>query len=456
MISAAVRSALERQIPRAVEELRALCRQPSVSAQNIGLGEAAQRVEGLLRAAGAEVRVLRRPAAAPCVIGDFAPGGARRPSPRVLLFYNHYDVQPAEPLELWSTPPFQADLRDGRLYARGAADNKGDLLCRLAAVRALIEGDGGLPCRVRFLVEGEEEIGSPNLPAYIDEAGPLLAADACVWEFGGRDQKGRVDLWLGLKGLCYLQLQVRTAAVDLHSSLAAIVPNAAWRLTEALATLRDPDGRVRVPGFYDRIRPPLPAEQAAAERIPFDVDEMKRLWGVTRFRSGRDGSELSRALLFEPTCTICGLSAGYAGAGSKTVLPCEASAKLDFRLVPDQDPDEVTEAVCRHLAAQGFGDVTVEPLGNEHPYRTRIDHPFVRVVAETARQAYGGEVLIHPTSAGSGPMYPLGRAHGFPLVSTGCGYWASRAHAPDENIRLEDFAAGALHIALLIDRFARG
>jgi acetylornithine deacetylase/succinyl-diaminopimelate desuccinylase-like protein len=456
VISARARTALHRQIPRALEDLRALCRQPSVSAQNLGLDAAAGMVERLFRGAGAEVLVLRRPGAAPCVIADFA-GGAGRP---VLLFYNHYDVQPAEPLDLWTTPPFEPDVRDGRLFARGAADNKGDLLCRLAAVRALLEGDGGLPCRVRFLVEGEEEVGSPNLPAYIAEAGPRLAADACVWEFGGRDQKGRVDLWLGLKGLCYLELRVRTAAVDLHSSLGAIVPNPAWRLIGALSSLRGADGRVRVPGFYDRVRPPSAADRAAAARIPFDAEEMKRLWGVGRFLGedggGPGGEDLAQELLFRPTCTVCGLAAGYAGPGSKTVLPCEAVAKVDFRLVPDQDPDEITEAVRRHLDAEGYGDVTVQPLGNEHPYRTPLDHPFVRLVAETARQAYGGEVLIHPTSAGSGPMYPLGRAYGFPLVSTGCGYWGSRAHAPDENIRIEDFAAGAHHVALLIQRFARG
>ncbi len=435
-------------------ELQRLCRQPSIAAQGVGMTEMARLVDNLFRRAGADTKVLGADSGQPVIYAEF-PGR----SDRTLLFYNHYDVQPPEPLEGWTTPPFGAEIRDGKLFARGASDNKGDLMARLAAVQVVQKVKGELPCRVKFVVEGEEETNSRNFQRCVTRYVDLLKADACIWEFGGRDQSGRVEIYAGVKGCCDLELSVQTANTDLHSSLGAIAENAAWRLTWALATLKGPSEEILVPGFYDGIQQPSAEDLAAARRIAGGEEEMLRLYGLRRFLRGRESREataITEDLLFSPTCTICGMESGYTGAGLKTVLPKEARAKLDFRLVAGQDPHDVAEKVRKHLDASGFADVKIEVLGEDFAYRTPVDDPFVRLVEETAREAYGAEVLLYPTSAGSGPMYPLGNALHAPIVSTGIGYWGANAHAPDENIRLEDFAAGIYHICLLLERFGQG
>lgn len=442
--------AVRQEWPQALGDLIRLVRQPSVAAQSFGMEECAQLTAALFREAGADtVEIWRLPDAAPAVFAEF--GGA---SDRTLLFYNHYDVQPAEPLELWSTPPWEGAIRDGKLIARGVSDDKGPLMARIAAIRAVRRLRGELPCRVKFLVEGEEEIGSVHFDAYVEKHKGRLRADACIWEFGGVDQEGHPELTLGLKGLCYVEMEARGANRDQHSSIGAIVPNPAWRLVWALNAIKGPDGRVRIPGFYDGIQPPTEAERAAVRRVPWNPERLRQNLGIASFTV--EGDDAAReALLFGPTCTICGLDSGYQGPGPKTVLPAVARAKVDFRLVPGQDPHDVFQKLRKFLDEHGFEDIRLTLLSAERAYRTPVDDPFVRLVAETAEKAYGKPARVHVTSAGSGPMYPLGHALGIPMVSAGCGYWDSRAHAPDENIRLSDYAQGIYHMALLLQEFAR-
>ncbi|MDQ7849860.1 MAG: M20/M25/M40 family metallo-hydrolase [Armatimonadota bacterium] len=419
----------------ALADLQRLLRQPSVAATGEGIPECAALVASLFREAAAQVTVLRTEDAAPLVVALFPGQGAR-----TLLFYDHYDVQPPDPLPEWVTPPFEPAVRDGRLYARGAADNKGDLVSRLWAVRALREARGGLPCRVKFIVEGEEETGSVHLAHYLRAYRDLLAGDACIWEFGERDMQERLNLVAGVKGICYLDLSLVTAARDLHSQYGAIVEGAAMRLIWALATLKDPaTGRILVEGFYDRVRPPTPEEEAALRRLPFDEAQRKAYYGVRSWIGGKSAEGAQYDLYFSPTCTICGFTSGYTGPGSKTVLPHRATAKVDFRLVPDQDPQEIAALVGRHLTTLDFGDVEVRLLGGERAYRSPLDDPFVQLVARVAAQATGRQVLLKPTSGGTGPMYPLGSTLRVPIVSLGCSYWASGGHAPNEHIRLADF-----------------
>lgn len=445
-----LRRLVDERFQQTLDELMALIRLPSVAAQRRALPETVAHISALLAAEGARVETFQAGGAP--VIGAEFPGR----SSRALLFYNHYDVQPPEPLDEWTSPPFEPVIREGRLYGRGAADNKGDLIARIAAVSVLRKACGGaLPCRVKFLVEGEEEIGSPTFSAVLERHADWFAADGCVWEFGMKDECERVLMYGGLKGICYLQLSLQTAATDMHSSLAPLVDNPAWRLIWALSSMLGTDGRVRIDGFYGRVRAPSAKERAAARRVPFDAGAFKRLYGLGRLR-GEGRPDLVERLLFEPTCTVCGIESGYTGEGSKTVLPRRAQAKLDFRLVPDQDPHEIAALVRQHLDRRGFSDIAVELLGPEHPYMTDLDDPFVELVASTARDVYGGEVVLYPTSAGSGPMHPVGRALRLPIVSTGVGYWGSRAHAPDENIRLDDLRQGVVFVAELIERFAAG
>jgi acetylornithine deacetylase/succinyl-diaminopimelate desuccinylase-like protein len=433
----------------ALEGLRTLVRQPSVAATGEGIAECAALVRQTFERAGARVSVHQHDGASPVVIAEFDGAGDR-----TLLFYNHYDVQPPDPLDEWTSPPFEPTVRDGRLFARGVADNKGDLASRVAAVLALREVHGRLPCRVKFFVEGEEEIGSVHFGPYVQRLRDALRADACIWEFGQRDPKERLQITLGIKGICYLELEVIATSRDLHSSLGAIVDGAGTRLAWALASLKDPtSGRVLVPGFYDRVREPSDRELAATREIPFDEAELKELLGVGRFIAGSTGFDALLRLLYQPTCTVCGIETGYTGPGSKTVLPRRARAKVDFRLVPDQDPQEIARLATAHLDRLGLG-VRVTVLGGERPYRTNLDDPFVGLVTAAAREATGRQVTLYPTSAGTGPMHDLGSALGIPIASLGGGYWGSHGHAPDENIRLADFEETIYMMARIIERFA--
>jgi acetylornithine deacetylase/succinyl-diaminopimelate desuccinylase-like protein len=433
--------------------LRDLCRRPSIAAQGVGLAETAEHVAGLMAEVGIRSRVVPVPGGAPVVYGE-----VKGRSPRTLMFYNHYDVQPPEPLDEWEGDPFGAEVRDGKLYARGAADNKGNLVARICAVDAMLHTQGELPASVRFVVEGEEEIGSVNLPRFVREHGRLVTADACIWESGSRDLQENIVLALGVKGICYIELEARGANRDLHSSTATIVPNPAWRLVWALATFKDRNERILIDGFYDAVAEPSDEEMAQLRRIAPLRDDAAQLkdYGLDRFLLGVSGVELLKRNLFQPTCTICGVTSGYGGPGSKTVLPRRAVAKVDFRLVPQQRAQDILARVKAHLAQHGFADITVRPLGLEDPAKTPLSAEIVKIVAESARRIYNREPLIFPCMAGSGPMHVLTGERGIPTIGSGIGYAHSNVHAPNENIRIADFVDGMKHIGMVLHLFGGG
>jgi acetylornithine deacetylase/succinyl-diaminopimelate desuccinylase-like protein len=431
----------------AQETLRELVALPSVSAEGRALPQAAQKVKELLEALGLKAEIHPTPGA-PVVYAE----GGEGPT---MLFYNHYDVQPADPLELWESDPFTMTERDGHWYARGISDDKGELVSRLAALKWLIEEHGKLPFGVKFVVEGEEEIGSPNLEAYVREHRDRLKADAVIWEFGSVDTAGRPLVYCGLKGIVAVELRVRTAAYDLHSSLGAVVQNPIYRLSAALASLRDDEGRVLIEGFYDRVRPLSEAEERSLEAIPDESEDLARLYGVKGFLGGAKGSGFYRRLAAVPVVNFNGFHAGYGGPGSKTVLPAEAFAKLDFRLVPDQEPSEVVELLRRHLDRHGFTDVEVIPLEvGEHPARSDLEAPWVKQAVEALREVYGLEPIVHLSAGGSGPMYPFTHYLGAPVVAIGISYPGSRVHSPNENIRIADFERGVAAIKRAMEKFA--
>jgi acetylornithine deacetylase/succinyl-diaminopimelate desuccinylase-like protein len=431
-----------------VADLQRLVRQPSVSAQGIGIAETAAIVEQMLADCGFDVAQYST-SGNPIVFGERAGVSSRR-----LTFYNHYDVQPADPLELWNTDPWSADIRDGRIWGRGVADNKGNLVARLSAIDALLKVRGELPLTVKYIVEGEEEIGSIHIEEFTHAHGEKLASDGCIWESGGRDDQGRLDISLGMKGICYLELSVQTVSEDQHSSKAIRLPNAAWRLTWALASLKGPDERIKVKGFYDKVRQPTPAELAVLAEIPDNsASEMARL-GIDHYLLGLTGAERIQRDYFEPTCTISGILSGYTGEGSKTVMPARAMAKVDHRLVPDQDPDEIEQLIRIHLDEHGFSDVSIKAFGNEKPGRSSLDSTLVRVVDETWREMTGKETTIAPTSLGTGPWYYLNDALGIDGCTAGAGHPASSVHAPNENIYVEDYIRHIKHAAMIMDRFA--
>ena len=436
-------------LDESLHDLSVLCHQPSVAAQHYGIQECAELLASQLRERGFSVRILPS-GGSPVVVAD-APGR----SSKTMLLYNHYDVQPAEPLDLWTTPPFEPDIRDGKFFARGSGDDKGHIFCRLAALDAFKAVTGEYPCHIRFIIEGEEEIGSPHLPSFIEQNTDILKGDACLWEFGSVDYEDRPELYLGMRGICYVELRVKTAKLDAHSGLAgSIFPNAAWRLVWALNTLKDQDERILIPGFYENIVPPSERDLAMLAAQPDEEKELKETYGIGGFLKGLTGVELRREAVFVPTCTICGVTTGYQGPGSKTVLPAEASAKVDFRLVPDQDPTDIVAKLRKHLDAHGFSDIDIHQHGGGKPARVNPDDPFIAICTETAEEVYGKKVTIAPIIGGSGPMHPFVHVLKVPIGAAGLGYPGGRAHAPDENFRLDDFVKGARHTARILARFS--
>ena len=423
----------------ALDLTRELCRKPSVSAEERALDETAELVETLLTTTGFETRQLRVDGAPPAVYGELAGEGSA-----TLLLYNHYDVQPADPLELWETPPFEPTLRDGRLYARGAADNKSEIAVRLATICALREVNGAPPLTIRWIIEGEEEVASPHFDAIVERNVELLQADGCLWEGGGLALDGRPEIALGFKGNVALRLDVEMLSDDAHSGLAGVLPSAPWRLHEALSSLRTADGRVRVTGFYDDIREPTSqTREAVAEQSPTLDEELREAFGVDQFVDGLSGLALRERMTFGPTCNVAGIHSGYSGPGMKTVLPARAGAWMDFRLVPDQRPAKVFELIRAHLDEQGFADVEMTLLGSAEPAATLVEEPFVGRVLEVAERVTGKQPSIFPLAPASLPIIASLQRHvGVPGLSAPDNpvYGGSAAHAPNEHVRVDDFA----------------
>lgn len=442
---------LEMNLDQSLTELSRFCKQPSVAAQDWGLTECAALAAKMLKSRGFFVEIYAT-GGAPVVYAERAGRTGK-----TLLFYNHYDVQPPEPLELWDSPPFEPTLRDGKLYARGVSDDKGHLVSRLFAIDSLLAQDGELPCNIKFVIEGEEEISSIHLKDFVLDNTELLKADACIWEFGGVDHREVPVQYLGLRGICYVELSVETANIDVHSGLGgSIFPNAAWRLVWALSTLKGEDECIQLPGHYDTVKPPSQRDRELFEALPETAEEYSSRYGVGHFlRNLTGGVDLRLAEVFEPTCTICGLTSGYQGEGSKTVLPARASAKVDFRLVPDQTPEQVLTSLRLHLDQHGFSDVNVKFLGGEKPARTDPDDPFVSLVVEAARPVYGVPMQIVPMSGGSGPNHAFVHNLHLPVVTAGIGYPGSQGHAPNENIRLDLYLKGAAHIVRILKEFSQ-
>lgn len=431
-----------------VENLQKLCRQKSISTQNIGIRETAELVRSSLRELRADVKYLGVDEGFPAVYGRIKGKGSK-----TILFYNHYDVQPPEPLQEWDHEPFSASLVDGKMYTRGASDNKGNLVARLSAVEAFLKVAGNLPVNIVFLVEGEEEIGSPNLDKIVQENMSLLNADCCIWESGGKNFEERPGIYLGVKGILYVELEVKEMTRDVHSSRATTIPNPAWKLVWALNSLKDKQERILIEGFYENVVPLTEEEKKVIKSIPLEDKKIKESLGIKSFLLGLEGKERIIRNLSEPTCTICGLRAGYTGPGSKTVLPHQAIAKIDFRLVPEQDPDEILEKLENHFKKKGFSEIRIHKLGVAKPFKTPLDAEISRIAIESAREIYNVEPVIYPTSQGTGPMYDLCGRLNIPCVSTGVDYAESNPHAPNENIRIADFIQGIKHIALIMKKF---
>ena len=431
-------------------ELEEFLRMPSISAQkdgSVGFRECAEWVAGKLEEAGAQTKVLETEGH-PVVHAEVGEGD------KTLLSYGHYDVQPPEPLELWETEPFEPTVRDGGLYARGVADDKGDVLARIQALRLYREEHGPPPFKLKFFIEGEEEVGSPNLAPFVRANADLLAADACLWEGSMKDESGRPLIFCGTKGLAYVELRARGASYDLHSMYGGIAPNPAWRLVQALRTIKDEDGNVTLDGLDELAEEPSEKDLEAIDRIPFDAEELKKPWGVEAFDRDLSGEEALREMLLRPTANIAGVMSGYTGPGSKTIVPSQAFVKMDFRLVAGQSPGTVVELIRSHLKRRDFDDIEVLDLHGVEAAKTPVDSPIVRTAVETWEDLGHQDAVVYPTIGGSGPTSLIATELGIPTIMTGSvANTDSRLHSPNEWVRLDDYFEAISYFARFFERF---
>lgn len=441
---------IEKDKDRLLKELADLCRIPSISAHKKGQPQAAAAVRKLLEEAGAQSKEIPTDGGPNVVFGEMT---SPKPSGTILM-YNHYDVQPVDPIDLWQTDPFEPVVKDDRFYARGAGDTKGNIVAQIAAVRAFLEVEGRLPVNLKFVIEGEEEVGSRHFRSFVEANRETLKADGCTIEGGDHTVTGRIQVQLGCKGTQYVELVARTAKVDQHSSWAPLVPNAAWRLIHALNTMRDEEGRVLIKGFTEGARKPTPKEISYMRKNSFNPRDLRDAFGTTEILGGLDKYKALHRLLYTPTCTICGFWSGYTGEGSKTVNPAEARAKIDFRLVPGQKADVALQKVKKHLKSKGFRDIGVINLDSLEASATSIDARISRAVIEAAKDAYGMGPDVWPWSQGASAHYFFNEIVHVPSVSgPGVGYDGSNYHAPNEHIRIRDFLNASKHFAAMMARF---
>lgn len=446
-----MKQTIHAQKEQIVRELSEIIKRPSVSATGEGIEACAEFTKEFVQKCGLEAELV-------CLEGvedsyPFIIGEADIGAEKTVLIYNHYDVQPPEPSEGWISPPFEPEIREERIYGRGTADNKGNIVARGFAIKSLLESENGLPVNIKWLIEGEEETGSPNIKKFIQEHAERLKADGAIWEFGGVDWEERPNLWAGLKGILYVELMVKSTKVDSHSALATYIPNAAWRLCHALNLLKSKD-EILIPGFYDDVLKPSEEEKELVKSLPMGEKEQKKRLGISEFLGDLSGDKLRLHHFFEPTLNICGINSGYTGSGSKTVIPSRAFAKIDFRLVANQTHEDIFEKLSVFLKSEGFDDIQLTKHGSSNPAKTPIEHPWVKTAVKTAEEVFGKPAVVYPTSGGSGPMDSISQL-GLPCISFGVADESSNGHAPNESISISNLLQGTLHVVHFLKEWSK-
>ena len=446
-------------------DLQRLIRQPSVSAKKQGITECASLVADIMDRAGIHSQILHLDqdicdgrhdddsSANPIVYGEAK--SKANPNGKTILFYNHYDVQPEDPIELWDKDPFSGKVEGNYIFGRGASDDKGELITRIKAVEYFLKMTGDVPCNVKFIVEGEEEIGSKNISQYLTQYKDMFACDGIIWEFGYVDEKDIPIISLGMKGLLYVELVAKGPSRDAHSSLAVLIENPAWHLIRALNSMRDSAGRILVKDWYNEVRDFSAQDISLIEQEPFNEESFKKEYSIEKFVDNISGAETRKALAGNPTCNIAGILSGYIGEGAKTVLPAEAIAKLDFRLVPDMVPEKQLERIKRHLKENGFkeNEIAVKFIHGEAAARVSATDPFVNIVQEAAKEIFGS-VITSVSSAGTGPMHSFIEILKSPCVSVGSTYVYAKIHSPNEFARVDLLNNATKCICNIMEKFA--
>jgi len=435
-----------------ISDLQTLIRQPSVSAKNEGIEECAKLVKKLLKKSGLKSEILRlKKGVAPIVYGEIK---SKQNPTKTLMFYNHYDVQPAEPFDLWDDPPFSGTRKGNKIFGRGATDDKGELITRIKAVEACLKTTGDVPCSIKFVIEGEEETGSAHIEEYLKKYKKKFSCDGVIWEFGYVDAKNRPIIGLGMKGLLFVELSIKESIIDAHSSLAVLIKNPAWRLIEAIQTLRDSNGKILIKDWYKEVTPFSKKDLELIRKEPFDENVFKKEFGIKSFVGDKKGMDAKKAMVGGATCNIAGFVSGYTGDGAKTVLPGEALVKIDFRLIPKMDPKKQVMRLKKHLKSKGFDDVKIRVFHGEAAARTSSSEPFVTHVKEAADKSFGKSIL-NVSNAGTGPMYPFVDILKAPCISIGSTYMFSRIHSPNEFARVDLLKKTTKCICLIMENFGK-
>lgn len=431
-----------------LEELKAFLRIPSISSlseHEPDIRKGAKWLKQSMEKAGLENVSIEETAGHPVVYGDWLHAEGK---PTVLV-YGHYDVQPVDPLNLWETPPFDPHVRDNKLFARGASDDKGQTFMHIKAVEALLRLDGTLPVNMKFIIEGEEEIGSPNLPLYVEQQKERLAADVIVISDTGMQGPGRPAVCYGLRGLAGIQIDVKGPKGDLHSGLyGGAVQNPLHAITEILASFRDKEGTIQVEGFYEDVEEVTADERAELAAHAFDLEQEKKDLGITE-DFGETGYSFLERTWIRPTLEVNGITGGFSGEGIKTVLPAEASAKITCRLVPHQDPDDIVRKLRAHVEAHKPTGVSVEisEFDKGKPFLTPFDHPAIQAAGRSYEKIYNVPTA-YTRMGGSIPIVAaFDELLGLPVVLMGFGLSSENFHAPNEHFHLENFDKGLRVIA---------
>lgn len=446
---------VERSKARFLEELTAFLRIPSISTDPEHRGDierAAEFVAGSLREAGLEHIEVIGTGKFPLVYADWL----HAPGKPTVLCYGHYDVQPPDPLEAWVTPPFEPAVRDGNLYARGSADDKGQMYMHVKAVEALRAVHGTLPLNLKFLVEGEEEIGGASITRYVAENPEKLRADAALVSDTALYAEGMPTLCVGLRGLIYLEVEASGPARDLHSGLyGGAAPNPIFGLIELLSKVKDAEGVIRVPGIYDDVQPPAPSEKASWESLPFDEGEFLKAEVGSAKLTGERGYSVLERIWARPAFEVHGIAGGFTGAGAKTVIPATATAKVSFRLVPKQDPDKVI-ACFRKFVAENTPEgirLEVRVLSAAPGVLVDPEHPAIRVAARVFGEVFGRPTVFIRDGASVPIVGDFAMHLGVPSVMMGFGLPDDGLHAPNEKYRLENYYQGIVTIARFLEQY---
>jgi acetylornithine deacetylase/succinyl-diaminopimelate desuccinylase-like protein len=440
---------------RYLEELKAYLAIPSISALPQHAGDVRRCAEWtaneMKRIGLQNVKLVETPGN-PVVYGDWL----NEPAAPTILFYGHYDVQPVDPVDLWESPPFEATVRDGEIYARGAADDKGQVFMHLKAVEAYINKQGRLPVNMKFMLEGEEEVGSAHLDEFVRSHKKELAGDVVVISDSPMLERGIPSICYGLRGLVYFQLDLRGTKTDLHSgSFGGAVANPAFVLAQVLAQMKDRAFRVKIPGFYDAVRPLTDAERAEWKKLPFNETKYRKEIGAPKL-AGEKGYTVFERVWGRPTFEVNGLLAGFTGEGAKTVIPALAMAKVSMRLVPDQEPDTIArlfEDYVRKVTPKAV-ELKITRMHGGKPWMAEFDNPFVRAAGRAIERGFG-KAPVFNREGGSIPVVSTFQEElGVPSVLFGIGLPDENAHAPNEKLDLGNFHNGIIASAYLYQEIA--